>query len=309
MSAKTSESSVGTASSSGTLDGMLATATPPANTPTATTATRTRTATVFARTSVPPPMNNFLKNRRGSSSGGPDSRQSPYQQLAACAHHRQAAEQADLYAELCLPGRHQDRRQQAHGGAEHDASDATAGHCAGIGDHEVQKDEDLRRREDDPPEVPPLDWHQRPPNGDRVIQCCQHSDTGGQRQPERDAHTDQAEPRTDVHAADEDHCIRGHHRPPQGCPPEVEWFDPLAPEDDEGEDEGDVGRIEDVPAAEADRHTSSTTRTPQRPRRSTSREASRGHRSRCRPPAGAARCCCRSATRLPATRASSCAGA
>ena len=41
--------------------------------------------------------------------GGSASRQSPYQQLAACAHHGQAAEQPDLGAELGVPRRHQQR--------------------------------------------------------------------------------------------------------------------------------------------------------------------------------------------------------
>ena len=134
--------------------------------------------------------------------------------------------------------------------AEHDAGDAAGGHGLGVGDHEEQEDEDLGRREHDPPEVGAADRGERPTRRDGVPEGGEDGHAGRQRQPEGQAHAEQAQATADEQATGEDHRVRGDHRRTDRRPPEVERLHPLASEQDERADERDVRRVEDVPAAD-----------------------------------------------------------
>ena len=149
---------------------------------------------------------------------------------------------------------------------------------------------------------------ERPTCRDRVISEGEHGDSGGEREPERGAEPEQAQPAADEQAAGDDHHVGGHHRPVERRPPEVEGFDPFAAEHEERSDESDVRRIEDVAAAERGSRTSWQPGEGRRPRTGTTRGTSSSRRSSVPITRNSNAVLVASGTRSPARRTSSSAG-
>ena len=165
------------------------------------------------------------------------------------ADDRQASEQRDLGAELVRLRRHQERADEGDEQPEHDTADPPGRQGLRVRDHEEHEDEDLRRRDDHPPELEPADRREGPARDHAVPGRGEHPDARRQSDPERCCGGEETEAGRDQQPADEDDGVGRDHSEVEGRPPEVERLCPCAAEHDERHDEPDVRRVEHVRAA------------------------------------------------------------
>ena len=89
-----------------------------------------------------------------------------------------------------------------------------------------------------------------PARGHRVAGESEDAGRGGEREPEAGGDYDELEPSKDREPAEDDDGERDRHPRVHRAPPEVERLRATGAEDQEAEDEPDVGRVEDVRAAQ-----------------------------------------------------------
>ena len=193
-----------------------------------------------------------VANRPKLSSVDPGAGTQPVEERTARAHDDEAAEQGDLRPELVGLRRHQERARHRDEEAEHDTADTPGRHRLRVRDHEEQEDQHLGRGDDRSPEVEPADGSERPAGGHAVPGGREEPDTGREGDPEGRGSGEEAEAPGDQQPAHEDDGVGRDHPAVQRRPPEVERLDPRAAEHDEGDDQPDVRRVEQVGAAVAD---------------------------------------------------------
>jgi hypothetical protein len=184
--------------------------------------------------------------------GGSGLGQKPVEDGPGRAHDHQPGQQPDLGPELVGLGRHEQDARDRHEDAEDDPPDAPGRRRLRVGDHEEQEDEDLGRGDDDPEVVGAADRLECPPCGHAVSGRGERPETERQRHPERRGQAEEQEPAGDQQPAADDHDVRDNQPDVERSPPEVERLHAGAAEDDEGEHQPDVRRVEDVRAAVAD---------------------------------------------------------
>ena len=134
-----------------------------------------------------------------------------------------------------------------------DATDPPGGHRLRVGDHEEQEDQHLRGGHDHPPEVEPAHGRERPAGGHAVPGRRERSRGRRPSVTQNEAARPSRRRRAgDQQPAAEDDRVGGDHPGVERSPPEVERLDPAAAQHDEGDDQPDVRRVEDVGAAVAD---------------------------------------------------------
>ena len=93
------------------------------------------------------------------------------------ADERERREDRDLGRELRGLRCYQDRREEAHADCVRTASSRASRRRLGVGDHEEEEDEDLRRGHEQPPELPALDRPDVPGRRHGVAARSEHADT------------------------------------------------------------------------------------------------------------------------------------
>ena len=171
---------------------------------------------------------------------------------ARCAHDEECSEDGHLGGEL---GRLR-RDQQCCEKTDPDGIDAppvlARRDRLRVGDHEEEEDEDLRRGDQQPPELGALDRPDVPGRRHRVPTGRQHADPRGERDPEADCDSDQVESPQDEEATRHDEHECEDERGCQRSPPQREWIRALGTQEEEAEHEPEVGGVEDVPSANPD---------------------------------------------------------
>ena len=159
------------------------------------------------------------------------------------------AEERDLGPELVGLWCHQQRRGDGRAHGEHDTRDATSRHGRRIGDHEEGVDEEFGREDDDPVVVRAAHGGERPIGGHTVAGSGDERLEDGERDEEGHGQGPDLRAPDHVRSADEDDRVGDDHPHVERRPPEVEGLQAAIAEDQEGEHQADVRRIEDVLAA------------------------------------------------------------
>ena len=144
------------------------------------------------------------------------------------------------------------RREQAHPDRVRPPPVSTRGNRLGVGDHEEEEDENLRRRDEEPPELRPSDRADVPRRRHLVPAQGEHADSRCERQPEPDGDPDEVQPPEDEEAPDHDQHERDDERGGERAPPEGERVGALGAEQEEAEHEAEVRRVENVPPSNPD---------------------------------------------------------
>ena len=228
-------------------------ATIPTPTPrTATPMSPTRTTPRARPALASPPVASRLANRPMSSAADRGSGTTRSRSGRAAHIDDQPGEQADLRPELVGLRRHQERAGHRDQDAERDATDLARRGRLRVRDHEEQEDHQLGRQDDHPPVVEPADRREGPVRDHAVAGAGEQAERERDRDPEGRREHQELEPPRDHHPAGEDDGVGREHPDRQRRPPEVERLDHAAAEHDEGDDQPDVGRVEDVRSAVAD---------------------------------------------------------
>ena len=118
------------------------------------------------------------------------------EQRGSCrAHERERAEHRELVRELRRPRRDEQRGEEADRHRVGPSPRPGLGDRARVGDHEEEEDEDLGRRDEQPPEVPAGDRPEVPRGGHLVPRCREDGDPGREGEPEADGDEEEVQPR------------------------------------------------------------------------------------------------------------------
>ena len=156
--------------------------------------------------------------RACASRAAPTSSTSPLRR----ADDRQRREDGDLRRELGRLRRDQERREEPDSDRVGAASRVARGRRLRVGDHEEEKDEDLGRGDEQPPELRALDRPDVPGGRHRVPARGEDADPRGEREPEADGDLQEVQPAEDEEPADDDQDERHDERGGERAPPERE---------------------------------------------------------------------------------------
>ena len=165
--------------------GMPATTTSPAKPAAAESQRACRSPSVSHEPAAP--------SRARESSGEPGAGRSRSSSGACRTHQGERRQDGDLGRELGRLWGDQKRREEPDAHGVHDTGHATLRDRHRVGDHEEEEDQDLGRRDEQPPERPTGDRSQVPSSRHRVAARREHSDPGRKREPEASGDDQEAE--------------------------------------------------------------------------------------------------------------------